>query len=402
MSTLSVVIPAYNEEDGIAAIIERVLAVRARLAAVGMDLELIVVDDGSSDRTVEIVRRYDGVTLVCHERNAGYGAALKTGFASAHGEWLGFLDADGTYPPEHFPQLCQTALEQSGDLVIGSRRSGAQSEMPLLRRIGNLLWSNLVSLVGNHRVSDPASGMRVIRRTALPLLYPLPDGLNFTPVMSTRAIHEGLKMVEVPIPYHERMGRSKLNVVSDGTRFLQSIVWTALTYNPVRIFGGLGVLAVVAALLVGATMLLFGVRGGAQPWPAFRLYVILVLVVGGVNLFSVGTLFNYLVSLFHKRPVRQGLLGKPLFKTPVERNFIWMGLAAGALGGLFALAAIREGLTLPPSPAYPFYLLTSGMLLLTGLQLILSWILVLVLAELSEREVQVQDDMEGTVRQGEG
>ena len=111
MTMLSVIIPAYNEEDSIAAIVERVLAVREPLAAVGMGLELIVVDDGSSDRTAEIARRYDSVTLVCHGNNAGYGAALKTGFALARGQWLGFLDADGTYPPEHFPQLCQIALE---------------------------------------------------------------------------------------------------------------------------------------------------------------------------------------------------------------------------------------------------------------------------------------------------
>ena len=129
MSTLSVVIPAYNEEDGIAAIVERVLAVRGTLTAVGMDLELIVVDDGSSDRTAEITRCYDGVNLVCHGHNTGYGAALKTGFSLARGEWLGFLDADGTYPPEHFPQLCQAALEQQADLVVGSRRSGADSVM---------------------------------------------------------------------------------------------------------------------------------------------------------------------------------------------------------------------------------------------------------------------------------
>ena len=165
-----------------------------------------------------------------------------------------------------------------------------------------------------------------------------------------------------------------------------------------RVFGGLGVLSLMAALLVAATMFLFGLRGGAEPWPAFRLLLILVLVVGGVNLLSVGTLFNYLVSLFHKRPIRQGLFGKPLFNIPLERHFIWMGLAAAVLGGLSALAAIREGLTLPPSPAYPFYLLSSGMLLLTGLQLILSWILVLILAELSKREVQVQNDMDRSVR----
>ena len=121
MSTLSVVIPAYNEEDSIAAIVERVLAVQSPLAAVGMDLELIVVDDGSCDHTADITRHYDGVTLVCHEQNAGYGAALKTGFSLARGEWLGFLDADGTYPPEHFPHLCLMALEQEADLVVGDQ-----------------------------------------------------------------------------------------------------------------------------------------------------------------------------------------------------------------------------------------------------------------------------------------
>ena len=230
-SVLSVVIPAYNEADGIAAIMERVLAVRPELAAVGVDLELVVVDDGSADRTAEIVAACPGARLVRHPTNRGYGAALKTGFNAARGDLLGFLDADGTYPPESFPDLCREALA-GADLVVGSRRSGAESEMPVVRRVGNLLWSNLVTLLGNHRVVDPASGMRVFRREALERLYPLPDGLNFTPVMSTRCIHEELKMVEVPIPYRERVGHSKLSVVGDGTRFLHSIVWTALSYNP--------------------------------------------------------------------------------------------------------------------------------------------------------------------------
>jgi glycosyltransferase involved in cell wall biosynthesis len=276
---LSVVIPAYNEEDGIETIVERMLAMREPLAVVGMDLELIVVDDGSCDRTAEITRRYDGLTLVCHERNAGYGAALKTGFALAHGQWLGFLDADGTYPPEHFPQLCQTALEQKADLVVGSRRSGAESEMPLARWVGNLLWSNLVTLLGNHRVIDPASGMRVFRREVLERLYPLPDGLNFTPVMSTRAIHEGLKMVEVPIPYRERFGKSKLSIVRDGTRFLNSIIWTALNYNPVRPLGLLGLAAMGIAGAIGLGLVVARLSGITQigPLGACALFAALVL-----------------------------------------------------------------------------------------------------------------------------
>jgi hypothetical protein len=397
MSTLSVVIPAYNEEDGIAAIVERVLAVRAPLAAVGMDLELIVVDDGSGDHTAEITRRYDGVTLVCHEQNAGYGAALKTGFAQARGEWLGFLDADGTYPPEHFPQLCQAALAQEADLVIGSRMAGADSQMPGVRRVGNVLWSILVTLLGNHRVGDPASGMRVIRREALPRLYPLPDGLNFTPAMSTRAIHEGLKLVEVPIPYHERVGRSKLSVVRDGTRFLNSIVWTAMSYNPVRLLGLLGMGAMVVAGVVGVALILMRTRGITTlgPWGVFSVFAALVLGVSGVSIFSLGATFNYLVSLFHKRPVRQGLFGRPIFNPSLDHHFGWLGLLTGLAGGILGVTSLALGLNGWPVSRLWLYLVGSALLTLMGLQLVISWLLMRVLEQLSEREVRANDDLLG-------
>src|SRR5512139_350437 len=120
VNTLSVVIPALNEEDGIADIIERVLAVKAPLAEAGVsDLELIVVDDGSQDRTPEIVAGYPEVVLVKHPVNQGYGAAIKTGFRQAKGDMLAFLDADGTYPPEAYPQLCKPILEDQADVVVG-------------------------------------------------------------------------------------------------------------------------------------------------------------------------------------------------------------------------------------------------------------------------------------------
>ncbi len=240
MTTLSVVIPAYNEEKGIEEISRRVLGVEDALRQVGVDhLELIVVDDGSQDRTAEIAGAIDGVRLIKHAKNRGYGGALKTGFSQASGELIGFLDADGTYPPEYFPQLCVKALNGS-DLVIGSRMAGAESHMPLTRRVGNLFFATLLTIVGRQHVTDSASGMRVFKREVLERIYPLPDGLNLTPVMSTRAIHEGMRMEEVPIPYSERVGRSKLSVVRDGRIFLQSMIWTVLTYNPVRILGLIG------------------------------------------------------------------------------------------------------------------------------------------------------------------
>jgi glycosyltransferase involved in cell wall biosynthesis len=242
MTTLTIVIPAYNEEDGIAEIVNRVLAVRKDLETAGIDdLELLVVDDGSKDMTAQIAAKITGATVIQHPVNKGYGAALKTGFSHAKGELIGFLDADGTYPPEYFPALVQKIYE-GHDLVIGSRMAGAASEMPATRRFGNFFFAGMISLLGRQRITDSASGMRVFKREILEKVYPLPDGLNLTPIMSTRALHEEVSMTEVPIPYNERVGRSKLSVVRDGSIYLQSITWTVLTYNPVRILGMIGLL----------------------------------------------------------------------------------------------------------------------------------------------------------------
>ena len=140
MNNLSIVIPAYNEEQGIAEIAQRVLAINPELHEEGIDsMELLVVDDGSSDKTAEIAQNISGVRLIKHPQNRGYGAALKTGLGHATGEWVGFLDADGTYPPEYFPQLCRAAID-GGELVIGSRMAGSESQMPITRRIGNLFF----------------------------------------------------------------------------------------------------------------------------------------------------------------------------------------------------------------------------------------------------------------------
>jgi len=395
MTTLSVVIPAWNEEDGITDIIERVLATQSPLADVGVsDLELIVVDDGSQDRTAEIVASYPAVVLVKHPLNRGYGAAIKSGFRQARGDLLAFLDADGTYPPEYFPSLCGPILEDKADLVIGSRMVGAGSEMPLVRRIGNTIFATLVSIISNQRVTDSASGQRVLRAELLSQLYPLPDGLNFTPVMSTRAMHEDIRVVEVPIPYSERVGRSKLSVVQDGIRFLNSILITALTYNPVRIMGLTGVGLVCLGIIISLFSFLF---------PSFRLlpndqfaslFAGLVLVSAGINIFAIGTTFNYLVSLFHKQRIRQGLWGKrPLFRVPLEFHFSWLGLGTMVGGALLYGLAAWQGWTASTSVAPWFFPAVSTILVLTGLQLLTSWLLTIVLAELSQREVKADIDL---------
>jgi glycosyltransferase involved in cell wall biosynthesis len=396
MTTLSVVIPALNEEDGIQDIMARVLSTRSDLKEVNVqDLELIVVDDGSTDRTAELVTATDGVRLIRHVTNSGYGAALKTGFAAARGEWVGFLDADGTYPPEYYPALCQAAQEQDADIVVGSRMAGTDSEMPPVRRLGNLIFARLVSVISAQRITDSASGMRVFRKSILERIYPLPDGLNLTPVMSIRALHEQLKMIEVPIPYSERVGRSKLNAVGDGLVFAQSIVWTALHYNPVRPLGLVGIVALGLAALIGLGLVVARLQGVTTVGPlgAFALFAALVLGVAGVSILALGISFNYFVALFHKEPVRQGLFGRAVLIKKLERHLGWVGLGALALGLVLALVSLALGMQGWPVSRLWIYYLASASLSLVGLQLMLAWVQMQVLDALKARDNLIADDM---------
>jgi glycosyltransferase involved in cell wall biosynthesis len=399
MTQLTVVIPAYNEENGIEEIAERVLAVAPALTEIGVShLELLVVDDGSTDNTAKIACNLEGVRLISHEVNRGYGAALKTGFRESNGELIGFLDADGTYPPECFPDLCSKALD-GAELVVGSRFAGSASDMPITRKVGNRFFATLLSVIGRQRVSDSASGMRVFKREILERIYPLPDGLNLTPVMSTRAVHEGIHLVEVPIPYSERVGQSKLSVVRDGSIFLHSIIWTALTYNPVRILGLIGLGGVAVAALVAIGLFIARVSGITTlgPWAVAALFAALLSGVIGVSVFLLGVTFNYLVSLFYKKPVRQGLFGKPIFKTPLDRHFWWMGILSLAVGILLGLGSLLLGLKGWEIARLWLYLLTSAMFILMGVQLVIYWILLRVLDEISQREIQTSADIQESV-----
>ena len=395
MTVLSIVIPAYNEENGIEEIAKRVLSVAPALKEVGVErLELLVVDDGSKDKTVQVAESIPGVTLIRHSKNKGYGAALKTGFSKASGELIGFLDADGTYPPEYFPQLCTAALNGS-ELVIGSRMAGADSQMPMTRRIGNFFFANLLSILSRQKVTDSASGMRVFKREILQQIYPLPDGLNLTPVMSTRALHEGIKIEEIPIPYSERVGRSKLSVIHDGRIFLQSMVWTALSYNPVRILGliGLGGIGIASLAFLGLVIARLNGITTLGTWGIVALFTALISAVAGINVFALGVTFNYLVSLFYKKPIRQGLFGKPIFKTPLDQQFGWMGIVSILLGVVIGLTSLVLGVNGWNIERLWFYLLSSAMIFLVGVQLVVYWLLLRILEELSQRELLTKQDM---------
>jgi len=397
LNILSVVIPVLNEEDSVAEIMDRVLSIEEPLKKVKVEeLELIIVDDGSTDSTADIVAGYKdkGVVLIKHPVNQGYGAAIKTGFRNAKGNLLAFLDADGTYPPESYPELCEPIIERGADLVIGSRMTGNETGMPLVRRIGNTIFATLVSIVSNNRVSDSASGQRVLRRDALEHLYPLPDGLNFTPVMSTRAMYEDINVVEVPIVYSERAGRSKLSVVRDGFRFLNTIMMTALTYNPARIFGLVGLLLVDLGFVTSLGLWLTREKTNRDARYAAG-FAGIAATSAGINIFATGTAFNYVVSLFHGRQIRQGAFGTPIFNKPVERAFGWLGIATVAGGKLLYLISAINGWLNPKNKRVPSWFMpsVSTLMVLTGLNLILTWLLDTVLGELSERQEKAEIDL---------
>jgi hypothetical protein len=397
MPMLTIVIPAYNEENGIEEIARRVLAVKPALAEVGVDeLELIVVDDGSKDRTGEIAGSIEGVTLI-RQKNKGYGGALKTGFNHAKGELIGFLDADGTYPPEYFPKLCVEALK-GADLVIGSRMAGEKSQMPLTRRVGNFFFANLLTLVSRQKVSDSASGQRVFKREILAKMLPLPNGLNLTPVQSARALHEQMKIVEVPIPYSERVGRSKLSVVHDGRVFLQSILWTVMMYNPVRILGliGLAGMSITALALILLTVDRLSGNTTLGPLGVAGVFVAAISGAVGVSLYTLGVTFNRLVRMFNPEPVvKQGVFGGLIFRQSPDRYFGWMGIGsffAGLIMALIILALGFGGLTIVQQW---LYLLGSTILILVGIQLLISWLFTRVLDEVSQREELTKQDLIG-------
>ena len=302
MRILSIIIPAYNEEEAIGPIIKRCLAAKEDIirSTDVDDVEIIVVNDGSKDRTPEIAAQFSDIHLISYENNKGYGAAIKTGFAVANGDVLGFLDADGTCDPLFFRELCCTLKEESADIAIGSRLN-PQSQMPLVRWLGNMLYAFLLGVLSNRVVTDTASGMRVIRRAALPKLYPLPDGMHFTPAMSARAtLDDELTIVEVPMPYNERVGTSKLKVLSDGIRFLNTILTVALTFRPARLFGLVTLPIMLIALLYSIYPLEFYIRHGAiEEWMIYRFITLTMFGLIIMMLLSAGVICERIIMMIY-------------------------------------------------------------------------------------------------------
>lgn len=301
---LTIVIPALNEEDAIGSTIERCLSARETIVRDSpVDaVEIIVVSDGSTDRTAELAAGYEDVRVIVFEQNRGYGAAIKKGFDEGRGDLVAFLDADGTCDPNFFAPLCSALIDENAAVALGSRM-GPQSRMPRVRRLGNRIYALILSALSNRVVSDTASGMRVLRRDALQQLYPLPDGLHFTPAMSARVLmDDSLGVVERTMSYQERIGESKLHVLKDGMRFLRTIFEMTLMWRPAKLFflaGGL-CLTLLILLAMHPVEMWLG-QGHLQEDMIYRLLFCSVLGTLGVTLVSAGVVSDHLHRLIDRR-----------------------------------------------------------------------------------------------------
>lgn len=236
---MTVVIPAYNEGPHVAA---QVRAVAETLRTSGWEWELIVVDDGSADRTAEEASGA-GARVLRKLRNEGYGAALKTGIAAAKHGWILITDADGTYPTAAIPQLLEKAARN--EMVVGAR-IGKNVHIPLVRRPAKWFLTKLASYLAGLRIPDLNSGLRLMRKPLVQRYeHLLPQGFSFTTTITLSCACNGHPMEFVAIDYAKRLGASKIKP-RHAYDFLLLILRTIVLFHPLKFFLPLGGLLFLA------------------------------------------------------------------------------------------------------------------------------------------------------------
>ena len=236
----TVIIPAYNEEEGLGVVLDKLFN------TVDESYEVIVVDDGSTDRTKEIASRFP-CEVISHGINRGKAAAVKTGIATAHGRNLVFVDADDTYPVELVPEIARAVDEF--DMVVTSRAEGREN-IPLFNRLGNRVFCGLVRYLYGFMTSDPLTGFYGVKKSVLLNMNLDSSGFGVETELAIKSGRMGLKVREIPIKYRPRIGESKLRTTRDGIRVLQTILKALALFSPTFFFVFPG------AMLLGLGMLL--------------------------------------------------------------------------------------------------------------------------------------------------
>lgn len=313
---VSVVLPCLNEEETVATCVEKA---RAWFERAGMRGEVIVVDNGSTDRSGEEALRAGA--RVIDEPRRGYGAAHLRGFSEARGGIIVMADADDTYDLLHLDPLIER-LREGSDLVVGNRMANMEpGAMTWSHRvIGTPAISFLLGLFAGSRIGDSQCGLRAFTQEAYRRMELRSAGMELASEMILKAFRRGLKVAEVPVPYAARKGESKLNTMRDGWRHLRFL----LLYTPLYLFlvpgAALALLGLLAlALSLGASG---GVTIGTLTWqPLFAGGILLIV---GTNALMIGI-------ASHVYAASRGMVGEDWLTAAYRRHFTLervLGLAA--------------------------------------------------------------------------
>ncbi len=223
---VSVVIPAKNEGASLPALLEG-------LKALDQVVEIIVVNDGSTDETSSICQEF-GIIEVKHPYSKGNGAAIKSGTRASSGDVLLFMDADGQHRPEDIPALLDK-MSEGYDMVVGARHSSSQASVG--RLVANGFYNKFASWMVDQKIEDLTSGFRVVKAEKFKrFLYLLPNGFSY-PTTSTMAFFRaGFSVGYLPFKAQQRIGKSHINYIKDGVRFLLIIFKVGSLYSPLKLF----------------------------------------------------------------------------------------------------------------------------------------------------------------------
>lgn len=229
--TLSVIIPAYNEELSITDIVKKLFQT---LEQTELQFEVLVVDDGSTDNTLNLVKSTEA-RVIKHDRNRGYGASLKSGILASSYNTIAIIDADGTYPCETLPEMVQILHQQQVDLVIGTRNSD-KVHIPFIRKPAKWVVSRLAQYIAGQTIPDVNSGLRVFtKQSVMPFFKILSDQFSFTTTQTLAMLCNNYKIANFTIDYLPRKGKSKI-VAWDFINFISLILRLSMLFNPLKVF----------------------------------------------------------------------------------------------------------------------------------------------------------------------
>lgn len=287
--TVSIIIPAYNVEGSISTVLEGLRAWRDRA-------EIIVIDDGSTDRTAEIAERA-GVRVIRHRVNKGYGAALKTGIRAAQGDVIVMMDSDG----EHNATYIQALLDAMPDneMVVGARSKG--SHAPLLRRPGKWILGKVANYLAETNIPDLNSGLRAFRKDIVLRFMPiLPNGFSFTTTLTLALFKEGYNIAYVPITTTPRVGKSTVDPIRDGINTLMLIIRIIALFDPIKVFLPMS----IALFLIGVV---YWIASGVYRYvsnivPAFHIPTgAMLMMLSAVIVFMFGILADQVSAMRRER-----------------------------------------------------------------------------------------------------